>query len=114
MRIELLYVDGCPSHASFLPTLRALLDESGVCADIEQRRVETPDAAVSERFLGSPTLRIDGRDIEPGASERTDYGMNCRLYCDSTGLHGTPPERLVRQALYRATPADGAATDHAD
>ena len=103
VRIELLYFDGCPGHEAFLPRLRALLDQAGVRAPVELRRVESDDAARRERFLGSPTLRIDGADIDPGAGDRRDYGLKCRLYPTADGLAGTPPEPWVLDAL-RARP----------
>jgi hypothetical protein len=99
MRIELLYLDGCPGHEAFLPRLRALLDQADVRAPVELRRVESEDAARRERFLGSPTLRIDGADVEPGASDRRDYGLTCRLYPAVGGLAATPPDAWVLDAL---------------
>lgn len=103
MRIELLYFDGCPNHETFLPHLRALLDSAGVTADLQLRRVESPEAAQRERFLGSPTLRVDGRDVDPGAGERKDFGLKCRLYPRDQGLSGVPPDDWVLAALRRAT-----------
>jgi hypothetical protein len=98
-KVELLYFDGCPSHARFLPRLQALIAQAGVQAHVDLRRVESPEAAERERFLGSPTVRVDGRDVEPGAGQRTDFGMKCRLYRTPTGLQGTPPEDEVLAAL---------------
>jgi hypothetical protein len=102
MTIELLYFDGCPSHEAFLPRLHELLDRAGVDAPVQQRRVETDDDAQRERFLGSPTLRIDGVDVEPGAGRQTDFGLRCRLYPTAEGLRGTPPDQWVLAALQRA------------
>jgi hypothetical protein len=102
MKVELLYFDGCPSHARFSPRLTALIAEAGVETEVEQRRVESPQAAVAERFLGSPTVRIDGLDVEPGAERHCDSGLKCRLYSNNEGLRGTPPEELVLEALYAA------------
>ena len=99
MTVELLYFDGCPSHEALLPRLRALLADAGVTTEVELCRVESAEAAERDRFLGSPTLRIDGRDIEPAAAERTDYGLKCRLYATENGLRGTPPDALIRDAL---------------
>ena len=101
MRIELLYFDGCPSYAAFLPRLRALLADEGVDAEVELRRVETSEAAEGERFLGSPTLRIEGADVDPGAADRTDYGFKCRLYRTDAGTAHVPPDDWVRAALER-------------
>jgi hypothetical protein len=98
-QIEVLYFDGCPSTDTFLPRLRELLAHAGAEDRLELRRVETIEAAERERFLGSPSVRIDGRDIEPGADDRTDYGMNCRLYRTEGGMRGEPPEEWVLAAL---------------
>lgn len=102
MTIELLYFDGCPNAERFLPHLRELLQRDGVREEVLQRRVETVEDAAAERFLGSPTVRIDGEDVEPGAAARTDFGLKCRLYRSDTGLTGVPPDELIQQALARA------------
>lgn len=102
MKIELLYFDGCPSHEALLPRLRELLAQAGVDAPIQQRRVESGEAAERERFLGSPTVRLDGVDIDPGAAARTDYGLKCRLYSTADGLRGVPSDETVLDALQRA------------
>jgi hypothetical protein len=101
MTIELLYFSGCPGHAAFLPRLRDLLAQAGVEAPVRQRRVESDAEAQRERFLGSPTLRVDGVDVEPGADDRTDYGLKCRLYPVGGRLRGTPPDEWVLDALRR-------------
>jgi hypothetical protein len=64
-------------------------------AEIQLRRVETPEDAERERFLGSPTVRIDGEDIDPGAALRDDFGLKCRLYRDGEGVSRTPPQRWI-------------------
>ena len=69
MRIELLYFDGCPSHAAFLPRLQELLARVGVDGAVEQRRVESDEAAEREQFLGSPTVLVDGVDVDPGPAD---------------------------------------------
>ena len=98
MRAEMLFFDGCPSHERLLPRLRELAAEAG--AELVLRRVETPEEAERERFLGSPTVRVDGRDVDPGASARSDYGLKCRIYrSDELGQSAVPPERWIRVAL---------------
>ena len=102
MEIELLYFDGCSSHEAFEPRLREPVAEAGPDVQIRQRRVESDAAAQRERFLGSPTLRIDGVDIDPSAGERREYGLTCRLYPTEQGLRGVPPEEWVLDALRNA------------
>jgi hypothetical protein len=99
MKVEVLYFDGCPNHEALLPRLRGLLAEAGVSSPVEL--VNVPDLATAQatRFLGSPTLRIDRRDVEPGADSRTDYGLKCRLYRTENGLTGAPLDEWVLDAL---------------
>jgi hypothetical protein len=102
VEIDLLYFDGCPSQEAFLPRLHELLDRAGVDATVRLIRVQSDADAARERFLGSPTLRVDGRDVDPGAAERSDYGLKCRLYPTSEGLRGAPPDEWVLCALRAA------------
>lgn len=102
MTVELLYFDGCPSHDAFLPRLHELLAQAEVEVAFQQRRVESDEAAERERFLGSPTLRVNGVDVDPGAGDRTDYGLQCRLYPTDQGLRGAPPDAWVLNALQDA------------
>ncbi len=102
MKLEVLYFDGCPNHEALLARLRELLVSTGVAADVELVQVEDAQTADRERFLGSPTVRIDGHDVEPGADQRTDYGLKCRLFTTPAGLRGLPAEEWIQAALQRA------------
>ena len=98
MTIELLYVDGCPGHERLLPRIRELAEQCS--AEVVLRPVDTPEDAERERFLGSPTVRVDGRDIDPGAGARSDYGLKCRIYRSAGyGQSPVPPESWIRAAL---------------
>jgi hypothetical protein len=113
MRIELLYFDGCPGHAELRDRLPRLLEQAGVDASIEEQLIDSEDSARRERFLGSPTLRVDGHDIDPTAEDRNEYGLRCRLYPTETGLQRTPPDAWVTEALRGARPAGGASASTA-
>jgi len=102
VKLEVLYFDGCPSHEQLMPTLRELARAHD--AELVQSRVATAEHAQDARFLGSPSVRVDGRDIEPGAHRRTDYAIKCRLYRSPAGQSGLPPRAWIERAL-RATPA---------
>jgi len=107
MTIELLYFDGCPNHEALLPRLREIMADSDIPDQVELRLIGDEDAAQRERFLGSPTVRVDGHDVECGPELRTDFGMKCRLYRTTSGLTGQPPEEWLRPALHRAAGAGG-------
>jgi hypothetical protein len=99
VRIEVLYFDGCPSHEALLPRLRGLLAREGIVTEIELRAITDDQAAQRECFLGSPTIRVNGRDVEPDAERRTDFGMKCRLYPSAGGVSGQPPQEWLRAAI---------------
>jgi hypothetical protein len=102
-RVEVLTFEGCPHAEPALALVRRVIAESGIAARV--RRVDVPDAdaAAAQRFLGSPTIRVDGRDIEPGAAERYEYVLSCRVYRTQSGLKGEPDERWLRDALHAHT-----------
>lgn len=102
MKVEVLYFDGCPNHEALLPRLRELLAAAGKGVQIELVRIEDADVAERERFLGSPTVRIDGEDVEPGADQRSDFGLKCRLFATPDGLQGMPADDWVLAAMARA------------
>lgn len=99
MKIELLYFEGCPGYQQLLPRLRELAAQAGIDQAIELTAIQTPEAAERARFLGSPTVRVDGKDIDPGAHERDDFGLKCRLYQTSAGLSGIPADEWILDAL---------------
>jgi hypothetical protein len=101
MTIEVLYFDGCPNHEALLLRLRELMAQTGVDEPVKLIRVESTAAAQQQSFLGSPTLRITGEDVDPGASSRSDYGLKCRLYPTPGGLRGVIPDELVVAGLTR-------------
>lgn len=103
MRVELLYFDGCPGYAELRPRLERLLAERGLLDELELVPVTTLEQARERRFLGSPTVRIDGRDVEPAAEARSDHGMKCRLYGTPAGDAHAPANELIVAALERTT-----------
>lgn len=101
MTVEILYFEGCPNHETLVPHLRQLVRRAGVAETIELRRIDDDEAARRQGFLGSPTVRVNGRDIEPGADARDDFGLKCRLYQTPDGLRGSPPDEWLLDALTR-------------
>jgi hypothetical protein len=99
VRIEILYFDGCPHHEQLLEHLPPLFAREGIDAEITLHNVRDAEHAQRERFLGSPTIRVGGRDIEPGVTRRTDYGLKCRIYQTANGLTGLPPDEWLLDAL---------------
>ena len=99
MTLEVLYFDGCPGHERLLPLLQELADVHRV--DLRMRSIESVEDAERERFLGSPSVRVNDVDVEPGAAERRDFGLKCRLYRAAEGDSGVPRREWIELALRR-------------
>ena len=96
--IEILFFEGCPNHAPTVALAREVVGALGLDTAIQEVRVETQADATQRRFIGSPSVRVDGKDIEPAARARTDYTLSCRIYPGG----GMPPRELLVAALEEA------------
>ena len=101
-RVELLFWDGCPSHPQALADLREAMAQLGLDADqVLVREVTSDERADRERFVGSPTIRIDGEDLDDPGEE--PFGLTCRVYRRRDGAISPVPDPAdVRDALRRA------------
>ena len=100
MKIQVLYFEGCPNHLSTVDLARQVVAELGLDAEVEEVEVTSGDDAAGLRFHGSPTVLIDGADIEPTARDRSDFGFSCRTYAGA----GVPPRQLMVAAIESAVP----------
>jgi hypothetical protein len=103
MRIEVLYVPGCPNFQPAVERLEKVLVAESLRVDIKTVPVNSDSEAKALQFPGSPTIRINDNDVEP--SEMKAPGLACRLYANHTGV---PSEETLRVALSRASREDGA------
>lgn len=100
-QIEVLYFLSCPTWQLAVERVRQTLVDGGLAQTASMRLVEvtTEEEAQRLRFLGSPSVRIDGEDVDLAARARTDFGLQCRLYEHEGRLAGLPPAAWIRQAL---------------
>ena len=100
MKVGILYFDGCPTYGVAEKILKEVLVRKGIEAEVELVAVNSDEEAQRFRFPGSPTIRVDGRDVFP-AGERTDWRLGCRVYATPEGLQGFPTAEMLREALTR-------------
>lgn len=103
MKIEVLYFEGCPNVRPAVERLKFVLQGEGVADEITEIEIEDEAAARKLQFPGSPTIRINGRDIDPDAGKGTGAVFACRRY-----KGGLPNENMIRRAVKeaRARPGD--------
>ena len=97
--IEILYYEGCPNVQQTTRLVQRIVSELYFDADIYLVEVRDAEDAIARRFLGSPTVRVDGEDVEPGAGRRRGYGLATRVYRTEEGLSARPEEAWIRAAL---------------
>jgi hypothetical protein len=115
MKVELLYFDGCPGYEKARWSLEDALAREGIWANIKMIPVNTVDAVQEYEFQGSPTIRIDGRDIFPleelNSKPRWHLGgcrihedkprwrLCCRFYETPEGRKDHPTTEMIRKRL---------------
>ncbi len=100
MTIELYFWEGCPSYPEALALLQEVLDERGISEPVQLREVFTREEAVQLRFPGSPTIRIDGRDVDPEGANAPP-ALNCRIYRLPDGRVSPVPSRQQLEEAVR-------------
>jgi hypothetical protein len=99
MRITFLYYEDCPSHDQAMARLQKVMAEEGLQADIEIIKVETEEQAKQLQFIGSPTIRVNGQDIDPPPAEAY-YALTCRAYQLENGrISPLPSAKMIRNGL---------------
>jgi hypothetical protein len=97
MTVEIFYFEGCPNHKPASERVFGVIREEGISANVIE--IEVPDEAAAREagFLGSPTIRVNGTDIEPASRNRKAGSFACRCYPG-----GLPPMEMIRAAIREA------------
>ncbi|MEW5983776.1 MAG: hypothetical protein AB1806_15600 [Acidobacteriota bacterium] len=101
LRVEVLVFDGCPHAEAAIDMARAVAVRMGPAITVERVDVDTPEQAAMLGFPGSPSIRVNGVDIEGRVGNGS---LSCRVYEGGSGL---PPQWLVEAAILRARPPRG-------
>lgn len=110
IQVTFLFYEDCPSHDLVLERLREVLNEKGIAANVEVVEVQSEEQAQELRFVGSPTIRLNGQDIDPPPPE-SRYALTCRAYRLEEGrISPLPSPDTIRRAIdaaENAEPSDG-------
>ena len=100
-KIEFLYFADCPNYLLALDLLDEVLNDENLDWPIEMILVTNEETAVSQKFLGSPSIRICGEDLEASSGSEAEYGFKCRVYQVDGKPRGFPSEKLIREGIQR-------------
>jgi glutaredoxin len=96
--IEFYYFDGCPSYKKALEYLKEIIDEENIDANLKLIRVESPKEAQKVGFQGSPSIKINGQDMEGKMGE---ISFTCRIYNIEGSLIGIPSKEYIREKILK-------------
>jgi mercuric ion transport protein len=99
MKVEVLYVADCPNHKPAVERARDALRAVGMPDTVQEVEIRTKREAEAQCFLGSPTVRVNGRDVELEARAVVHFGVGCRSYVENGERSGLPSRELIAQAL---------------
>jgi len=97
--VDLLWFRDCPNHEAARTLLHEVIAQ--VAPGTVVRDIDASDAAIasSHRFPGSPTIRVDGKDVDPAFVDPGDYTPRCRLFRTESGISRLPERRWIEDAL---------------
>lgn len=95
VHVEALVFEGCPHRQAALDLVRDVMRDLGLQPAVVEVSVRDEAEARRLAFLGSPSIRVNGLDIEPSRRKDTAYGLSCRLY----GASGVPSREMVKASL---------------
>lgn len=101
--VEVLVVSGCPGTELAIARVREAAEALGIETNLRFVIVENAEQVRLHGFVGSPTVRVEGTDVEEGAENRP-LGLACRLYRSESGVERAPPLAWIHAALARSAP----------
>lgn len=98
--VEILYTDACPFWKETLKTINKVEKELNITLTVKKTKITTDEEAKRHKFPGSPTVRINGVDIDPAAKETVGY-IGCRIYMYEGRTYEYPPKKMIKTAIKR-------------
>ena len=105
VRVEILARSDCQSRGMARIVVERAIDELDISADVTVVEIASQAQAKKRGFLGSPTVRVNGLDVEPGTNGSKEVTLGDRVYRGERGLQGWPDARWIRAALVVAQAA---------
>lgn len=97
--VELLWVKDCPNHGDARRLLHEVITEVAPGTPVANIDASDPEVAARLSVPGAPTIRVDGRDVDPRFTDPGDYSPRCRVYWTPSGLRGRPEREWIEAAL---------------
>ena len=99
VRVEILARKDCQCRGMARIVVERVIDELGIPVEVTVIEITSQAQARKRGFLGSPTVRVNGLDVEPGTNGSKEVTLGDRVYRGDRGLQGWPDSRWIRASL---------------
>ena len=102
MKIQFLYSKSTGRGKDAEEALAHAIDATGLAVEVEYIEVTDSEDAKVKKFLGSPSIRVAGIDVEYGDREPDEYQAGTRYYNTPQGWKPYPHARLIANTIVEA------------
>ncbi len=97
--IFILFIEGCPNVLTIAKYIEEVIAEEAIDAEISLVLIESLEDARNLHFTGSPTVRINGKDVETNFLDNNDYGLQTRQYYMNGRQYDFPSKDMIKDAV---------------
>ena len=102
VEVSILFIRGCPGCIYTAKYVKDIIADEAIDAEINLIQIDNDKDARQLHFIGSPTVRVNGMDVETGFSHTKDYGVRSRIYNVEGNQSGYPSKSMIRSAIKKA------------
>jgi hypothetical protein len=75
MQVKVVSLETCSGTPPTIALIKETADEMGIGVNFKHVVIKTPEEAKEYRHIGSPTVQINGLDIDPEARDIEQFGI---------------------------------------
>lgn len=102
IKIDILFIRGCPGYKYVKKYIEEIVTDESIYAEINLIQIEKEEDARNLHFIGSPTVRVNGEDVEKGFIDTKDYGLKSRIYYIDGKPFYYPSKSMILNAIKKA------------
>ena len=100
MKIDVWVSRSCSHQEQSRKLVDEAVAEAGVSdVDVAVHQVDGPDDARAQKVIGSPTIRVNGVDVEYAEREPDETSPGCRYYSTPDGWKPLPERGMIVRAI---------------
>ena len=99
VKIDILFMKGCIGYQNTKKFVEEIINERDISAEINLIQIDNDRDARRLQFIGSPTVRVGGIDIEKDRIQTKDYGLRNRLYYGEGQPFAYPSKSMIEGAI---------------